>query len=61
MLEHSFPVGCITGIAVEARKISIYRTFAVIGIFSSNDAEKALKCLLNKDFIELGTNCTKMN
>lgn len=26
----------------------------------SDDAEKALKCLLNKDFIELGTKCTEI-
>ena len=60
MLEHLFPVGWVTRIAVKPRKISIYRTFTVSGIFLSDDAEKALKPRLNKDFIELGTNCTKI-
>lgn len=33
MLEHLFLVGCITGIAVKPRRISIYRTFIINGIF----------------------------
>lgn len=43
MLEHLFLVGCITGIAVEARKISIYRTFIINGIFYQMMQKKPCK------------------
>lgn len=43
MLEHLFLVGWVTRIAVEARKISIYRTFIINGIFYQMMQKKPCK------------------
>lgn len=43
MLEHFFLVGWVTRIAVKPRKISIYRTFTVSGIFYQMMQKKPCK------------------
>lgn len=43
-LEHLFLVGWVTRIAVKPRKISIYRTFTVSGIFYQMTIRKPGNC-----------------